>query len=129
MPERHLPTELKLHRESRLLEIIFDDGARFHLPCEYLRVYSPSAEVRGHTPGAWKLQLGKENVNITDLQPVGRYAVKIFFDDGHDTGLYDWNYLYTLGNKRQELWALHLEYLEKAGEKRNGPDPFDVLED
>ena len=86
MPKRHLPTELKLHRESRLLEITFDDSACFRLPCEYLRVYSPSAEVRGHTPGAWKLQLGKENVNITDLQQVGRYAVKIVFDDGHNTG-------------------------------------------
>jgi DUF971 family protein len=129
MPKKHLPTELKLHRESRLLEITFDDGVRFRLPCEYLRVYSPSAEVRGHAPGAWKLQLGKENVNINDLQQVGRYAVKMVFDDGHNTGLYDWNYLYTLGNKRQELWGLYLERLERAGEKRNGPDPFDALEE
>jgi DUF971 family protein len=91
-------------------------------------VYSPSAEVRGHTPGAWKLQLGKENVNITDLQQVGGYAVKIFFDDGHNSGLYDWGYLYTLGKKSQELWDLHLERLEQAGEQRNGPDPFQALQ-
>lgn len=129
MPGKHLPTEFKLHRQSRMLEISFDDGARFRLPCEYLRVYSPSAEVRGHGPGAWKLQLGKEGVDITDLQPVGRYAVKIFFDDGHDTGLYDWNYLYTLGNKRRELWALYLERLERAGEQRTAPDPFEALEE
>jgi DUF971 family protein len=128
MSKKPLPTELKLHQKSRVLEIAFADGARYRLPCEYLRVYSPSAEVRGHTPGAWKLQLGKENVNITDLQQVGGYAVKIFFDDGHNSGLYDWGYLYTLGKKSQELWDLHLERLEQAGEKRNGPDPFEVLQ-
>ncbi len=128
MPKKTLPTELKLHQQSRILEITFDDGARYCLPCEYLRVYSPSAEVRGHTPGAWKLQVGKENVNIRDLQQVGSYAVKIFFDDGHNSGLYDWGYLYTLGKNRAELWALYLERLEKAGAQRHAPDPFDALE-
>jgi len=125
---KHHPTELKLHQKSRLLEIAFDDGARFHLPCEYLRVYSPSAEVRGHGPATAKLQLGKEQVNITDLLPVGRYAVKIVFDDGHDSGLYDWNYLYTLGEKRQLLWALYLEKLARAGERRSAADPFEELQ-
>ena len=128
MTVKHTPAELKLHRNSRLLEITFDDGTRFQLPCEYLRVYSPSAEVRGHGPGTWKLELGKENVTISELLPVGRYAVKIVFDDGHDSGLYDWNYLYKLGSKRRDLWALYLERLARAGESRAAPDPFEELE-
>lgn len=128
MTKKYTPTEIKLHQQSRILEIAFDDGARFQLPCEYLRVYSPSAEVRGHTPGAWKLQSGKEKVNITDIQPVGQYAIKIVYDDGHDTGLYDWKYLYKLGENADELWALQLERLANAGESRNGPDPFEALE-
>jgi DUF971 family protein len=127
MKTKHLPTELTLHRQSRVLEVAFDDGVRFRLPCEYLRVYSPSAEVRGHAPGTWKLEVGKEGVNITDLQQVGSYAVKIVFDDGHRTGLYDWGYLYKLGQNTEELWGLYLERLEKAGKKRNGPDPFEDL--
>ena len=86
MEQRPIPTELKLHQQSRVLEIAFDDGARFQLPCEYLRVYSPSAEVRGHTPDQAKLQIGKEAVNIQDLQQIGSYAVKIIFDDGHKAG-------------------------------------------
>jgi DUF971 family protein len=93
-----------------------------------LRVYSPSAEVRGHTPGAWKLQSGKEAVAITDLKQVGGYAVKIFFDDGHNSGLYDWDYLYTLGSKSRELWQLYLERLDKAGVVRQGRDPFQALQ-
>ena len=124
MSTKPRPTELRLHQKSRVLEIGFEDGARFLLPYEYLRVYSPSAEVRGHTPGTWKLQLGKENVGITDIKPVGSYAVKIFFDDGHHTGLYDWGYLHNLGRKRTQLWELYLERLAQAGEKREGPDPF-----
>jgi len=118
------PTDLKLHQKSRLLELSFDDGARFELPCEYLRVYSPSAEVRGHLPGQEKLQLGKERVNITDIQQVGSYAVKLFFDDGHHSGLYDWRYLYRLGVERDTLWRDYLQRLERAGQRRNGPDPF-----
>jgi DUF971 family protein len=124
MSKKPLPTQIELHRKSRVLEIAFDDGARYRLPCEFLRVYSPSAEVRGHTPGAWKLQVGKERVNITELLPVGQYAVKIVFDDGHKTGLYDWGYLYKLGRDAPELWQRYLERLHSAGEQRDGPDPF-----
>jgi DUF971 family protein len=124
---RPLPTEIKLHRKSRTLEVAYDDGARFRLPCEYLRVYSPSAEVRGHSPDSATLQIGKEQVNITDLQQVGSYAVKIFFDDGHSSGLYDWQYLYKLGRAWQPLWFDYLERLGAAGRQRAGPDPFEEL--
>jgi DUF971 family protein len=121
------PTELEMHRKSRVLEIAYDDGARFLLPCEYLRVYSPSAEVRGHAPGESVLQVGKEGVNIDDLQQIGTYAVKIFFDDGHKSGLYDWEYLYKLGRAWQPLWYSYLESLRGAGQQRNAPDPFETL--
>ena len=121
------PTEINLRRQSRLLEIAFDDGARFRLPCEYLRVYSPSAEVRGHSPATAKLQVGKEGVNIRDLEPIGRYAVKIHFDDGHNSGLYDWAYLYKLGRAWQPLWLDYLRKLKDAGHERQGPDPFETL--
>lgn len=121
------PTEIKLRQQSRLLEIAFDDGARFCLPCEYLRVYSPSAEVRGHSPASAKLQVGKEQVNILNLLPVGQYAVKIVYDDGHDSGLYDWQYLYKLGRAWQPLWFDYLRKLADAGHARQGPDPFDEL--
>jgi DUF971 family protein len=107
-----------------LLELSFDDGAHFELPCEYLRVYSPSAEVRGHLPGQEKLQLGKEQVNITDIAQVGSYAVKLFFDDGHSSGLYDWRYLYKLGIEQERLWADYLERLAEAGYSRSAADPF-----
>jgi DUF971 family protein len=127
MSSKHRPTQITLHRKSRVLEIRFDDGAGFELPCEFLRVFSPSAEVRGHTADAWKLETGKEQVNIDDLEQVGGYAVKIRFDDGHKTGLYDWNYLYNLGRGQAELWALYLERLQRAGRQRNGPDPFEAL--
>jgi DUF971 family protein len=128
MTEKHaLPTDIQLHQKSRVLEIAFDDGARFLLPCEYLRVFSPSAEVRGHSPSTAKLQVGKEHVGITDLQPIGNYAVKIFFDDGHKSGLYDWRYLYKLGRAWQPLWFDYLERLASAGHARKGPDPFEVI--
>lgn len=127
MDHHPLPTELQLHQRSRVLEVAFDDGARFRLPCEYLRVYSPSAEVRGHTPDQARLQVGKEPVNITDLQQVGSYAVKIFFDDGHNSGLYDWQYLYKLGRAWQPLWQDYLSRLRDAGRGRAAPDPFDSL--
>ncbi|VAW93989.1 FIG00899427: hypothetical protein [hydrothermal vent metagenome] len=120
MSSAHKPTDIKLHQKSRVLEIIFDDGAHFELSCEYLRVYSPSAEVRGHGPGQEVLQLGKENVNITGIEPVGNYAVKLEFDDGHNTGIYSWDTLYTLGSEQETLWAEYLERLEKAGHKRKG---------
>jgi len=120
MSSAHKPTDIKLHQKSRVLEVTFDDGAHFELSCEYLRVYSPSAEVRGHGPGQEVLQLGKENVNITGIEPVGNYAVKLEFDDGHNTGIYSWDTLYTLGSEKEALWAEYLERLEKAGHKRKG---------
>jgi DUF971 family protein len=113
-----VPTEISLHQKSRLLEVAFDDGSRFRLPCEFLRVYSPSAEVRGHGPGQEVLQLGKENVNITSIEPVGNYAVVLNFDDGHNTGIYSWEWLYHLGTHQEELWREHLNRLETAGYKR-----------
>ena len=94
------PTDIKLHQRSRILEVSFEDGAHFELPCEYLRVYSPSAEVRGHGPGQEVLQTGKEGVNIEAIEPVGSYAVVFRFDDGHDTGIYSWDTLYDLGMNR-----------------------------
>ena len=102
------PLEIKLRRGARLLEVTFDDGSRFELPFEYLRVYSPSAEVKGHGPGQETLVLGKETVGVRAIEPVGQYAVKLVFDDGHDTGLYTWKYLYELGRDRQEKWARYL---------------------
>lgn len=102
------PLEIKLRRAARLLEVTFEDGKRFELPFEYLRVYSPSAEVKGHGPGQETLVLGKEAIGVRAIEPVGQYAVKLVFDDGHDTGLYTWKYLYELGRDRQEKWAHYL---------------------
>lgn len=112
------PTEIKLHQQSRLLEIAYEDGARFELPCEYLRVYSPSAEVQGHGPGQEVLQIGKEDVNITAIEPVGHYGIKLVFDDGHDTGIYVWDYLYDLGTNQDEKWQHYLTRLNDAGYQR-----------
>ena len=112
------PTEIKLHQVSKVLEIHFDDGQSFNLPCEYLRVFSPSAEVRGHGPGQETLQIGKENVNITAIEPVGHYAVKLVFDDGHDSGIYSWQTLYELGMDHEQNWRDYQERLQKAGLKR-----------
>ena len=112
------PTEITLHQQSRVLEITFDDGSRFELPCEYLRVYSPSAEVRGHGPGQEVLQAGKKEVNIREIEPVGVYAVKLAFTDGHDTGIYSWEYLYDLGVKRESNWKAYLARLAQAGKGR-----------
>ncbi len=100
-----VPLEIRLRRTARLLEVTFDDGSRFELPFEYLRVYSPSAEVKGHGPGQETLVFGKEAVGIRAVEPVGQYAVKLVFDDGHDTGLYTWKYLYELGRDRPAKWA------------------------
>jgi DUF971 family protein len=127
MKSHPLPIDIQLHQQSRVLEITYDDGARFLLPVEYLRVYSPSAEVRGHSPGEAVLQVGKERVNIRDLQMIGRYALKIFFDDGHKSGLYDWGYLYKLGRAWQPLWIDYMDRLRDAGQGREGLDPFEVL--
>ena len=112
------PTEIKLHQTSRVLEIAFADGRTFKLPYEYLRVYSPSAEVRGHGAGQEVLQVGKELVNITGIEPVGNYAVRLTFSDGHDTGLYSWDYLYDLAEHQDTLWQAYLERLEAAGVQR-----------
>lgn len=112
-----IPTEIRLHRQSRLLEVRFGDET-FELPCEYLRVYSPSAEVRGHGPGQEVLQTGKENVTINAIEPVGNYAVKLCFDDGHDSGLYTWELLYDLGARKHKLWQDYLERLQQAGYRR-----------
>ena len=112
------PTEIQLHQKSRILEIAFDDGEHFELSCEYLRVYSPSAEVTGHGPGEEVLQIGKESVNIQAIEPVGHYAVKLVFDDNHDSGLYSWEHLYNLGKNQQQKWKDYLDRLEAAGHKR-----------
>jgi DUF971 family protein len=113
-----IPTELNLHRESRVLEVTFDDGSNFSLPCEYLRVYSPSAEVQGHTADQAVLQVGKENVNIDRIEPVGNYAVVLHFDDEHNTGIYSWETLFKLGSNYEEYWADYLRRLEQAGHSR-----------
>lgn len=112
------PLEVNLHQKSKYLEISFDDGARFELPCEFLRVWSPSAEVRGHGPGEEVLQLGKEDVNIEKIEPVGAYAIALHFDDGHNTGIYSWDTLYEMGLNRDALWQDYLDRLEAAGHKR-----------
>lgn len=113
------PVSINLHRKSRVLSISFDDGETFDLECEYLRVHSPSAEVIGHGPGQGVLQTGKENVNIDNIEQVGNYAVKLLFDDGHDTGLYTWEYLYDLGINQEENWQKYLEALKVAGIERH----------
>lgn len=112
------PTEIKLHQQSRMLEVAFDNGKRFNLSCEYLRVYSPSAEVRGHGPGQEVLQVGKKNVEITAIEPVGQYAVVLVFSDGHDSGIYSWDYLYDLGMEQDLYWQNYLRRMEEAGETR-----------
>jgi DUF971 family protein len=107
-------TEIRLRRAARLLQVSFSDGSRFELPFEYLRVYSPSAEVKGHGPGQEVLVLGKENVGIAAIEPVGQYAVKLVFDDGHDSGLYTWKYLHELGRERESNWARYLARKARA---------------
>ena len=111
-------SEIQLHQASRVLELVFNDGNKFNLSCEYLRVYSPSAEVSGHGPGQEVLQVGKEDVNITSLEPCGNYAVKLIFDDGHSTGIYTWDYLYDLGVNYERKWQDYLQRLEEAGFER-----------
>ena len=113
------PTEIHLHQVSRVLDIAFEDGRAFSLPVEYLRVFSPSAEVRGHGPGQEVLQVGKREVNISAIDPVGVYAVKFVFTDGHDTGIYSWEYLYELGTKQDTNWKTYLARLSQAGKSRD----------
>lgn len=113
----HQPVEIKLQQKSRQLVITFNTGETFELPCEYLRVYSQSAEVTGHGPGQEVLQVGKQNVNIDAITPVGNYAVKLHFDDGHDTGIYSWDTLYDLGKHYDRYWQDYLDRLLSAGHK------------
>jgi DUF971 family protein len=108
------PIEIKLRTRSRVLEVVFQDGARYLLPFEYLRVHSPSAEVKGHGPGQEVLVLGKQNVGILAVEPVGQYAVKLVYDDGHDSGLYSWKYLRELGEKQAENWAKYQARVQSA---------------
>ena len=118
-PNSPRPSNIKLHQKSRLLEIAFDDNTECMLSCEFLRVYSPSAEVRGHGVGQEVLQVGKENVNILAIEPVGQYAIKLIFSDGHDTGLYSWDYLYDLARNYEGLWLEYIGKLDAAGVKRS----------
>jgi len=115
----HFPVSLTVHQQSRALEIEFDDGRSFRIPFELMRVYSPSAEVQGHGPGQETLQTGKRDVLVTDLDPVGHYAVKPTFSDGHDSGLFTWDYLYRLGAEQDELFAQYLQRLAAAGLDRD----------
>jgi DUF971 family protein len=119
MDRKPQPTEINLHQVSRMLDVAFDDGRRYALPCEYLRVHSPSAEVRGHGPGQEVLQVGKREVNIAAIEPVGVYAVKFTFSDGHDTGIYSWEYLRELGEHQDENWKAYLARLAQAGQSRD----------
>jgi DUF971 family protein len=112
------PTEIKLHQQSRVMEVAFDDGRTFRLPYEYLRVFSPSAEVRGHGPGQEVLQVGKKDIEIRQVEPVGSYAIQPTFSDGHATGIYSWDYLYQLGIEQDSRWAAYLKQMEASGKSR-----------
>jgi DUF971 family protein len=114
-----IPTDVKLHQASRVLELVFANGRHFRLPYEYLRVHSPSAEVRGHGPGQETLQTGKRDVTIASVEPVGHYALRPTFSDGHSTGIYSWDYLYDLGERHDELWQRYLERIAAAGASRD----------
>lgn len=115
------PTALTLHNQSRILEIAFSDGAQFRIPFELMRVYSPSAEVQGHGPGQEVLQTGKREVNVVELEPTGNYAVKPVFSDGHESGIFSWDYLYFLGSEQSRLWEDYTRRLEAAGQSRDTP--------
>lgn len=120
-PNTPQPTSLTVHQASRVLEVAFDDGARFRIPFELMRVYSPSAEVQGHGPGQEVLQTGKREVSITEIEAVGHYAVQPRFSDGHDSGIFTWEYLYRLGANQAELWSRYEERLHEAGVARDAP--------
>lgn len=122
----HTPTDIRLHSKSKVLEVAFTDEV-FKLPCEYLRVHSPSAEVQGHGPGQEVLQLDKENINIVAIEPVGLYAVRLVFSDSHNSGLYTWVYLYELGSQRQAKWLNYLDRLAGAGHTRTAQDNDHLL--
>ncbi|MCU0765844.1 MAG: DUF971 domain-containing protein [Gammaproteobacteria bacterium] len=121
MASRPLPTDIIYHQQRHELEVAFDDGARFHIPAELLRVYSPSAEVRGHWGQGAKLEVDKQDVAIRQMEPIGQYAVKIHFDDGHRSGLYDWGYLYDLGSRQAIYWTQYLDRLREKGHVRKEP--------
>ncbi len=116
-----VPTEIKLHQRSAILEISFDDGNTFQLPCEYLRVFTQSADAVGHGPGQDVLQVGKEDVTITEIRPIGNYAIAPTFSDGHTTGIYTWDLLYKLGSEYDTLWPAYLRELEASGYQRQAP--------
>ncbi|SOD42659.1 gamma-butyrobetaine hydroxylase-like domain-containing protein [Nitrosovibrio sp. Nv4] len=118
-----IPTEIKLHRKSGWLEVSFADGKTFQFSCEFLRVFSPSAEVRGHSPGQEVLQTGKKEVKINHIEPVGNYAIQLNFSDGHNTGLYSWDLLYDYGLHQDEMWERYLHRMKEAGARR---EPIDV---
>ena len=120
---RHQPAAITVHQNSRILEVSFDDGASYRIPFELMRVYSPSAEVQGHGPGQEVLQTGKREVDIVALEPVGRYAVQPTFSDGHDTGIFSWDYLYFLGAEQANLWAQYEHRLTQASLDRDAPMP------
>jgi len=123
-----IPTELTVHQKSRLLDIAFDDGRAFSIPFELMRVYSPSAEVKGHGPGQETLQVGKRDVGIRGVEPVGNYAVKPLFTDGHESGIFTWDYLYKLGSEHAALWQDYMNRLQAAGfEGDSGREPGTVL--
>ncbi len=116
-----VPVGIQLHQRSRELELQYEGGEQYKLSCEYLRVYSPSAEVLGHGKGQEVLQVGKQRVGIKDIKPVGNYALQLYFDDGHDTGLYSWDYLYRLCTERESMWQDYLDRMQEAGASRD-PD-------
>ena len=118
-----IPTRIVLHEVSRVLELEYSDGRQFRLPCEFMRVYSPSAEVRGHGPGQETLQTGKAEVTIQAIEQVGHYAIQPMFSDGHYTGIFSWDYLYWLGDRQEELWQDYLRRLEQAGASREAAAP------
>ena len=120
-PTTPTPTALTVHAQSRVLEIAFSDGVGFKIPFELMRVYSPSAEVQGHGPGQEVLQTGKREVGVLELEPIGNYAVKPVFSDGHDTGIFSWDYLYFLGSEQERLWADYLQRLDAGGMQRDAP--------
>lgn len=120
-----VPEEIRLRRKTRVLELAYGDGQRFELPCEYLRVNSPSAEVQGHGPGQAILLVGKERVAISEIEPVGHYALRLRFDDGHDSGLYTWEYLYELATEKAERWQEYLDKLQEVGYQRKPAETRD----
>ena len=123
--DKPIPTLIELHQKSRVLEIGFSDGKQFTLPYEFLRVYSPSAEVRGHGPGQETLQVGKKEIELTAAEPVGTYALQLVFSDGHETGIYSWEYLHSMGVKQEKMWDEYLQRMEAAGAKRE--PSFNIL--